>query len=114
MNEKHAQPSPEVHAEIKTKIATYQPKLLNPQQTATMLPRMRELVLAADPKSIRDTKCLLSVLARFLVDVVPAEGGNVDDFLTNVESLALNAVCVTQRSTRSVASRKLLNATFQN
>jgi hypothetical protein len=85
MNQKHVQPSPEVHTEIKTKIAAYQSKLLNPEQVATMLPRMRELVLAADPKSMRDAKCLLSTLARFLVDVVPAEGGNVDDFLTNVE-----------------------------
>ena len=85
MNEKHAQPSPEVHAEIKTKIATYQPKLLNPEQVETMLPRMRELVLAADPTSTQYAVNLLSTLARFLVDVVPAEGGNVDDFLTNVE-----------------------------
>ena len=85
MNEKHAQPSPEVRTEIKTKIATYQPKLLNPEQVATMLPRMRELVLAADPTSTQYAVNLLSTLARFFVDVVPAEGGNVDEFLTNVE-----------------------------
>lgn len=85
MKEKHAQPSPEVRAEIKTKIAAYQPKLLNPKQTATMLPRMRELVLATDPTSIADTIRTFSSLVRFLVDVVPAEGGNVDEFLTNVE-----------------------------
>jgi len=85
MYEQHAQPSPEVRVEIEAYVASYRSELLSAGQAATMLPRMRALVLAAEPASALDARWMLGSLGRLLADVAPVEGGDVDEFLTDVE-----------------------------
>lgn len=66
------------------RLAAYRSKLLTDAQHDSAAARVAELVLAVPPCDAHEARVMASFVSRFLADVMPPEGGDPDDWLTEV------------------------------
>jgi hypothetical protein len=85
MDNKESRPGPDSAAAVEAFIINYSPKLLTRGQISTMLPAIKDAVIATGQPSKLSAGRTLASVCRFVADVAPRSGCELGEVLTDVE-----------------------------
>lgn len=92
---------------IARRLTQVRPSSLTPSQSDSMLDDLRRAVLATGPRNFEESRLRLTVLAGFIRDVAPIEGGDLWSYLTDVNiSTWVSQCALAGRSRHTLSSRR--------